>query len=54
MSIRSARHTITVNEYTFKKLRSVGVFGESYSDLISRLVESINSEGGKENEYPNS
>jgi predicted CopG family antitoxin len=36
------RHTITVSEYTFRKLRGAGMFGESYSDLILRLVESVN------------
>ena len=32
------RHTITINDITFKKLRREGFFGESYSDLISRLL----------------
>jgi predicted CopG family antitoxin len=34
----NTRRTITINEHTFQKLRSVGMFGESYSDLILRLV----------------
>ncbi|GEM_PF-5180399 len=41
-----ARHTITIDERTFQKLRGVGTFGESYSDLILRLVESVSSEPG--------
>ena len=41
-----ARHTITIDERTFRKLRGIGTFGESYSDLILRLVESVNSEHG--------
>lgn len=45
MNATKARHTITINEHTFLKLRGVGTFGESYSDLILRLVESVKSEG---------
>jgi predicted CopG family antitoxin len=35
----NTRHTITLDDSTFKKLRSKGNFGESYADLISRLIE---------------
>lgn len=41
-----SRHTITINEHTFQKLRSVGIFGESYSDLIPRLANPVKP-GGK-------
>jgi predicted CopG family antitoxin len=34
------RHTITIKHDAFLKLRSSGIFGESYSDLICRLVDS--------------
>lgn len=50
----NTRHTITINEHTFQKLRSVGTFGESYSDLILKLVTAKVSEGSKENEHTNS
>jgi predicted CopG family antitoxin len=43
------RHTITINERTFQKLKDVGAFGESYSDLILRLAESVRSEGNNKN-----
>jgi predicted CopG family antitoxin len=33
------RHTITINHNAFVKLKSEGQFGETYSDLICRLVE---------------
>jgi predicted CopG family antitoxin len=44
------RHTITINHDAFLKLKSNGVFGESYSDLICRLVDSevmIKDDGNK-------
>ena len=34
-----SRHTITVNDETYHKLKRKGIFNESYSDLISRLVD---------------
>jgi hypothetical protein len=48
MNEAKARHTITINEHTFQKLRGVGTFGESYSDLILRLVASVKSGGNIE------
>jgi predicted CopG family antitoxin len=35
----SQRHTVTVNEETFRKLKRCGTFNESYSQLISRLID---------------
>lgn len=35
------RHTITINTGDLLKLRRLGRFGESYSELISRLVDSV-------------
>ena len=32
------RHTITVNHLAFLKLKNMGRFGESYSELILRLL----------------
>jgi predicted CopG family antitoxin len=37
----SIRHTITLNDTTFEKLRDRGRFGESYSKLISRLLDQL-------------
>lgn len=34
----SERHTITINQMAFEILRKKGVFGESYSEVILRLV----------------
>jgi hypothetical protein len=35
----SKRHTITLNHETFEKLKNKGIFGETYSQVISRLVK---------------
>jgi predicted CopG family antitoxin len=51
MTSHKQRHTITINHDAFVKLRSNGVFGESYSDLICRLADSevmIKDDGNKE------
>lgn len=48
MNEAKTRHTITINEHTFQELKGAGTFGESYSDLILRLVESVKSGGNIE------
>ena len=35
----SKRHTVTLSDETFRKLQKKGTFSESYSQLISRLVD---------------
>jgi predicted CopG family antitoxin len=35
----NVRHTITIDDRTYWKLRSKGNFGETYSAVISRLIE---------------
>jgi predicted CopG family antitoxin len=52
MNSRNERHTITLNDLSFVKLRDEGRFGESYSELILRLIKEtkrteINSGGQK-------
>jgi predicted CopG family antitoxin len=39
MNQSNARHTITLDDSTYQKLRSKGNFGESYAEVISRLIE---------------
>jgi predicted CopG family antitoxin len=34
-----SRHTITVNHDIYLRLKRAGFFGESYNELISRLVD---------------
>jgi len=38
MNAKNVRHTITLNEASFAKLRTAGRFGETYSTLILRLI----------------
>ena len=38
------RHTITINQSAFEKLKGKGLFGESYSDLILRIIRVAESE----------
>jgi predicted CopG family antitoxin len=42
------RHTITINQRAFEKLKGKGVFGESYSDLILRLIKVVEVNGANE------
>jgi predicted CopG family antitoxin len=39
------RHTITISENAFLKLRNIGRFGESYSDVILRLIDAAPKSG---------
>ena len=41
MNERNVRHTMTLNDLSFNKLRNAGYFGESYSQLILRLIKGI-------------
>ena len=40
-----SRHTITVNHETYEKLKRKGIFNESFSELISRLVDIAEATG---------
>ena len=43
------RHTISVNTGVYTKLRQLGAFGESFSDVLERILSSIQNkpfEGG--------
>lgn len=35
---KHARHTITLDDLSYSRLKDVGRFGESYSDLILRVL----------------
>jgi hypothetical protein len=45
---RSSRHTITLNHHTFDRLKSMGHFGESYTELLSRLLDHLEKINGRE------
>jgi predicted CopG family antitoxin len=38
---RNARHTITISDLAFSRLRGKGEFGESYSDVILRVLDAM-------------
>ncbi|MGB6530537.1 MAG: antitoxin VapB family protein [Candidatus Nitrosopolaris sp.] len=38
------RHTITIHREVYQRLKKKGLFGESYSDVLSRLLDS--ADGG--------
>ena len=40
------RITITINRDVYNKLKKKGSFGETYSELILRLINMANSSGG--------
>lgn len=42
----SNRHTITIDDKTFQKLKSRGNFGETYSELISRIIKDSDAYNG--------
>jgi hypothetical protein len=45
----NSRHTINLNGLAYNRLKKFGTFGETYSELIVRLLElaEASPEGGK-------
>jgi predicted CopG family antitoxin len=43
MNEKADRHTLTINHLAYVKLRRRGRFGESYSELILRLLHQLES-----------
>ncbi len=41
MSSNSIRHSLTINHITFLRLKKKGLFGESFSDLIARILDEL-------------
>jgi len=41
MNQTDVRHTITLGHETFQRLRRKGTFGESYTELVSRLLDQL-------------
>ena len=41
MNQTSIRHTITLGHQTFVRLKKKGMFGESYTELASRLLDQL-------------
>lgn len=40
------RHTITINNEAYRKLKEKGIFGESYSELVTRLLDELDGTNG--------
>ncbi len=41
MNTTGIRHTITLGHQTFVRLKKKGMFGESCTDLVSRLLDQL-------------
>ena len=41
LCMMSHRHTVNLNDKAYIKLKQFGAFGESYSQLVLRLLETI-------------
>ena len=44
---KSKRYTVLLQEDVYNRLKSQGIFGESFSELISRLLDKIDLEDNK-------
>ncbi|MGH9988481.1 MAG: hypothetical protein ACRD8W_31485 [Nitrososphaeraceae archaeon] len=44
MSSTNVRHSLTINHTTFLRLKKKGFFGESFSDLVSRILDELERE----------
>jgi predicted CopG family antitoxin len=50
MHTMTDRHTITLTNEVFQRLRRKGKFGETYSKLLLRLIDAIEMKGEINNE----
>lgn len=50
MRSKNERHSLTINHSTFIRLKEIGVFGESFSELISRMIDERDSINSKRRE----
>jgi hypothetical protein len=47
INMTSNRHTITIDHSTFMRLKNKGHFNETYSQLITRLLDKFESVNGE-------
>jgi hypothetical protein len=47
MKTKHERHGLTINHSTFLRLKQKGIFGESFSDLISRIIDELENNSSK-------
>jgi hypothetical protein len=50
MNVKHLRHSITINHSTFLRLKARGFFGESFSDLISRIIDELENKNSRQQE----
>jgi hypothetical protein len=48
MGTNSVRHSLTINHTTFLRLKKKGFFGESFSELISRIIDELDNNNSKQ------
>jgi flagellar hook-basal body complex protein FliE len=48
MGTKSVRHSLTINHTTFLRLKKKGFFGESFSELISRIIDELDNNNSKQ------
>jgi predicted CopG family antitoxin len=48
MSAKSVRHSLTINDTTFQRLKEKGSFGESFSDLIARILDELETRNSEQ------
>jgi hypothetical protein len=46
----SERHTISVNDRVYYCLRNLGIFGESFNDILERILKTFPNSTTEENE----
>jgi len=47
MKTKHERHSLTINHSTFLRLKEKGDFGESFSELISRIIDELENKNSK-------
>lgn len=50
MNVKHLRHSITINHSTFLRLKARGFFGESFSDLITRILDELENRNSERDE----
>ena len=48
MHTKNERHSLTINHSTFLRLKERGFFGESFSELISRIIDELDNNNPKQ------
>ena len=46
MNKATVSHTITIDDKTYQRLKSIGHFGETYSEVVGRVLDKLNAVNG--------